>query len=113
MPILLDQVTIHQQSAFSWFQVAIAQEGIGDIERCKEAYRRAIGMDPEYELAMFNLGGIYWNHGPRKEAVRIWSDALARFPSHALSEKLRREFPQLFINNEQRELTRPGTSWSV
>lgn len=100
MPILLDQATTHQPDALSWFQVAIAQEGIGDIAACKESYRRALSLDPEYVLAIFNLGGIYWNHGPRSEAIRVWSDALMRFPSHPLSEKVRREFSELFGENE-------------
>ena len=96
LPILLEQATTHQPDALSWFQVAIAQEGAGDIPRCKEAYQRALRLDPEYDLAMFNLGGIYWNHGPKAEAIRIWSDALMRFPSHPLSEKLRRRFSEFF-----------------
>jgi tetratricopeptide (TPR) repeat protein len=100
LPILLDQAATHQPDAMSWFQVAIAQEGVGDIQRCKEAYQRAISLDPEYDVAMFNLGGIYWNHGPRPEAIRIWRNALTRFPSHALSEKLRRDFPEFFSEND-------------
>lgn len=100
LPILLDQATTHQPDALSWFQVAIAQEGIGDIEGCKKSYRRALTLDPAYDLAMFNLGGVCWNHGPKTEAIRVWKEALARFPSHPLAEKLRREFSQLFGANE-------------
>ena len=36
LPILLDQATTHQPDAMSWFQVAVAQEGVGDIEGCKK-----------------------------------------------------------------------------
>ncbi len=100
LPIVLDQATVHQPDALSWFQVAIAQEGVGDIEGCKESYQRALRLNPDYDLAMFNLGGIYWNHGPRTEAIRVWSDALMRFPLHPLSKKLRRQFSQLFGNSE-------------
>jgi len=100
LPVLLDQATTHQQDAMSWFQVAVAREGVGDFEGCTESYERALSLDPEYDLAIFNLGGIYWNHGPKSEAIRIWSDALVRFPSHPLSEKLRREFPETFGENE-------------
>ncbi|MEZ6104426.1 MAG: DUF4365 domain-containing protein [Pirellulaceae bacterium] len=102
LPILLDQATTHHPDALSWFQVAIAQEGVGNIEGCKDSYRRALNLDPEYEFAMFNLGGIYWNHGPRGEAIRVWSDALRRFPSHPLSEKLRREYSEIFGENERK-----------
>lgn len=96
LPILLEQANIHQPDALSWFQVAIAQEGVGQIEECKESYDRALTFDPDYDLAMFNLGGVYWNHGPKTEAIRVWKQALTRFPSHSLSEKLRRDFPQIF-----------------
>lgn len=100
LPILLEQATVHQPDAMSWFQVAVAQEGIGDIDGCKESYRRVLALDPDYEVAMFNLGGIYWNHGAKDEAIHVWTDALKRFPSHPLSERLRRDFSQIFGVNE-------------
>lgn len=100
LPILLEQATTHQPDALSWFQVAIAQEGIGDIPSCKESYQRAISLDPEYDLAMFNLGGIYWNHGPKAEAIRIWSDAVERFPNHQLARKLYRDLSMFFVADE-------------
>ena len=96
LPTLLEQANIHQPDALSWFQVAIAQEGMGDINRCKESYRRALTIDPDYDLAMFNLGGVCWNHGPKTEAIRVWTDALERFPSHPLAERLHRDFSQIF-----------------
>jgi tetratricopeptide (TPR) repeat protein len=100
LPILLEQANTHQPDALSWFQVAIAQEGVGDIQGCKESYHRALTLDPDYDLAMFNLGGIYWNHGPKTEAIRVWKEASTRFPSHPLAGKLRREFSQIFGENE-------------
>lgn len=96
LPILLEQATTHQPDALSWFQVAIAQEGLGDIPGCKESYQRALSLDPEYDHAMFNLGGIYWNHGPKREAIRIWSEAIEHFPKHELALKLRQQFPMFF-----------------
>jgi tetratricopeptide (TPR) repeat protein len=96
LPILVDQADNHQPDAMSWFQVAIAQEGVGNIKGCIESYKRALSLDPAYDLAMFNLGGIYWNYGPKSEATRVWKEALAQFPSHPTSEKLRREYPEIF-----------------
>jgi tetratricopeptide (TPR) repeat protein len=95
LPILLEQASIHQPDAMSWFQVAVAQEGVGDIVGCKASYQRALDFDPGYDLAMFNLGGIFWNHGPRSEAFRVWAEAVERFPNHELANKLRREFPEV------------------
>lgn len=101
LPILVEQATIHQPDALSWFQVAISQDGIGNISGCKESYHRALTLDPNHALAMFNLGGIYWNHGPKAQALSIWSDAIKRFPEHKLAEKLREEFPEFFTIAEQ------------
>lgn len=96
LPILLEQAITHQPDAMSWFQVAIAQEGVGDISGCKESYHQALILDPDYDLALFNLGGVYWNKGPKVDAIKIWKEAISRFPNHALSQKLRRNFPQIF-----------------
>ena len=77
-------------------------KGIGDIDECKKSYRRALALDPDYTAAMFNLGAIYWNHGPKDEAARMWRVVLTRFPSHPLAQKLRQDFSQIigFIDNE-------------
>jgi hypothetical protein len=49
---------------------------------------------------MFNLGGVYWNHGPKAEAIRMWKEAVRRFPSHPLAEKLPQDFSEVFGENE-------------
>jgi tetratricopeptide (TPR) repeat protein len=103
LPLLVAQATTHQPDALSWFQVAIAREGTGDIDGCKEAYQRALELDPYYAAAMFNLGGILWNHGAKHEAVRVWSESLGRFPTDPLSIRLRREFSPLFGDDEDEE----------
>lgn len=96
LPMLLEQATVHQPDAMSWFQVAVAQEGVGNIDGCIASYRRALDLDPDYAAAMFSLGGIHWNRGARREAIGVWAEAIGRFPSHPLAEKLRRDFPQFF-----------------
>lgn len=87
-PILIEQAEKHHPDAQSWFQVAIASEGIGDIAACLYAYNKALLLDPQYDLAWFNLGGIYWNLGACDEAVKIWKQAVERFPKHELIEQL-------------------------
>lgn len=93
--ILLPQATQHQLDAMSWFQLAVARNGIGDVRGCVEAYKRALALDDEYDLAWFNLGGVYWNSGDVTAAAATWREAIRRFPTHALSEKLRRDLPHV------------------
>ena len=92
--ILLPQATEHQPDAMSWFQLAVAREGNGDVEGCIEAYKR-LELDEGYDLAWFNLGGVYWNSGDEAAAVSTWSEAMRRFPNHRLSAKLRKDLPGL------------------
>ena len=96
LPILIEQAMKLQPDAMSWFQVAVAREGIGDPEGSISAYRRALGLDEQYDLAWFNLGGVYWNSGDKGEAVIVWKEAIRRFPEHLLSAKLLRDLPDLF-----------------
>jgi tetratricopeptide (TPR) repeat protein len=98
LPILREQAEVIQADAMSWFQVAIACGGLGRDAEAIEAYRKALKLDPNYDLAMFNLGGIHWNSGDLPEAARIWRLAAGQFPQHELAAKLRREMPFLFGN---------------
>ncbi len=98
LPILQEQATVHQPDAMSWFQVAVAQEGVGDFDGCKDSYARALALNPDYAEAMFNLGGTHWNHGAKEDAVRVWSEALQRFPTNPEAEQLRSEFGFLFTD---------------
>ena len=95
LPILLPQAKEHQPDAMSWFQVAVAREGTGDIEGCINAYKRALQLDENYDLAWFNLGGVYWNSQNEADAIATWKEAIRRFPTHQLSSKLQRDFPIL------------------
>ena len=93
--VLLPQATEHQPDAMSWFQLAVAREGIGDVNGCIDAYKRALALDEEYDLAWFNLGGIYWKSGSDVAAVSTWREAIRRFPTHPRSSKLKEDLPHL------------------
>lgn len=93
--VLLPQAREHQPDAKSWFQVAVAYEGIGEVQGCIDAYKQALALDDDYDLAWFNLGGMYWNSGNETAAVSTWREAIRRFPTHPLAEKLRKDLPQL------------------
>lgn len=96
LPIVFEQAHVLQPDAKSWFQLAIAYEGVGKTVETIAAYVKAIELDPDYDLAMFNLGGVYWNTGDISNAVATWTYAIKRFPEHELTAKLGREMPTLF-----------------
>ena len=95
LPILQPQAKEHLPDAMSWFQVAVASEGVGDVEGCINAYKRSLQLDKNYDLAWFNLGGVYWNSQNEADAMAAWKEAIRRFPTHQLSLKLQRDFPGL------------------
>ena len=97
LPIVLPQANEHQPDAMSWSQLAVAMEGTGDVEGCINAYKRCLQLDENYDLAWFNLGGVYWNCQSKAEAMATWREAIRRFPTHQLSAKLQRDFPILVI----------------
>ena len=95
LSILQQQAKEHQPDAMSWFQVAVAREGVGDLEESITAYKCALNLDEDYELAWFNLGGVYWNSLNEAEAISTWKEAIQRFPTHQLTSKLQKDFPIL------------------
>ena len=95
LPLLLEQAQIHQPDVMSWFQVAVAYANLNRAPEAIDAYQKVLALDSDYPLAMFNLGGTYWNSGNFEQASRVWKAAVARFPEHELAAKVRRDFPQL------------------
>ena len=93
LPLLLDQAHAIQPDAMSWFQVGLAYGKLGRVPESVKAYKQALALDPAYALAMFNLGGVYWNSGDWKRALLIWRSAVKQFPDHELTARLRGEFP--------------------
>ena len=95
LPILTEQAEEHIPDEKSWFQVAVARKGMNDVEGSISAYKRAIQLDENYDLAWFDLGGIYWNSQNWEPAIATWKEAIRRFPSHELSSKLLKDLPSL------------------
>jgi len=103
LPILIKQAQELQPDAMSWFQTAVAYEKLDMPDEAIRAYQKALAMNPAYDLAMFNLGGIFWNRGDNLKATQIWVAAAERFPDHELTSKLRREMPFIFSSGDDLE----------
>ena len=71
----------------------MAYEKLGQVPGSIDAYNHALALDPDYALAMFNLGGVYWNIGDQERALLMWRRAVEQFPDHELTARLRSEFP--------------------
>jgi tetratricopeptide (TPR) repeat protein len=95
VPLLLEQAQIVQPDAMSWFQLAAAYASLRNWLQAIDAYERSLSLDPDYALAMFDLGGAHWNSGDAATAVEVWTAAIERFPDHELSSKLKRDFSSL------------------
>lgn len=63
IPLLLEQAQIVQPDAMSWFQLAAAYASLDNWREAIEAYEKALAIDPDYAVAMFDLGGAHWNSG--------------------------------------------------
>jgi tetratricopeptide (TPR) repeat protein len=98
LPILREQAEGIQPDAMSWFQLGVAYGDLRQSAEAIDAYKKALKLDPDYDLAMFNLGGVFWNSGERTEALSIWTSAIGRFPDHELAAKLRRDMPAFFAS---------------
>lgn len=87
--ILVEQAEHLQPDAMSWFQLGVANDNSGRLDEAIGAYKAAIELDPDYDLAVFNLGGSYWKRGDLIEATRVWRLAIKKFPDHDLAVKVR------------------------
>ena len=96
VPLLLEQAQTAQPDAMSWFQLASSYDSLGRWRDAIDAYQRALALDPNYAVAMFNLGGAHWNSGDAVTAAEIWTTAVKHFPDHELCAVLKRNFSFLF-----------------
>lgn len=63
---------------------------LGDLDQAEKYLRQAYDVYPDHEVAA-HLGEVLWMQGKRREARKIWSDALKSTPdSKTLSETLQR-----------------------
>ena len=96
VPLLLEQAQVVQPDAMSWFQLATAYADLRNWSEAIQAYEKVLALDPNHAVAMFDLGGTYWNSGDVARAAVVWAVAMKRFPDHELNAVLKRDFPLVF-----------------
>lgn len=97
LPLLQAQAELLQPDAQSWHQLAAAYERLERTSEAILAYEKAIALDPDYDLAWFNLGGLFWNSGDWERARETWKIAVQRFPDHELAAHVLGHFRFLFV----------------
>jgi tetratricopeptide (TPR) repeat protein len=96
LPLVSAQAKDIQPDELSWFQVGLANEKLSRTAEAVEAYRKALILNPDYSLAMFNMAGTLWNSGEHDRAAIVFRTAAQQFPKHELTSKARLAFPELF-----------------
>ncbi len=74
-----DAAPASTETAQGWYGRGVELEG-GDPERARDAYRRALELDPEHPAANVNLGRLLHEAGQTEAAERHYRCALRRRP---------------------------------
>src|SRR6266700_3725507 len=75
-------VDINPTNARARYNLALAQQFLGDSERAIAGYRRAIDLDPQLIDAYTNLGNLYGEIGMQEEALETFQQALEYDPDN-------------------------------
>ncbi len=65
-----------------WYRMGLDLELIRDLEQAKDAYRRALSLQPDHADAHVNLGRLLQHEGRITEAERHYLAAIERAPKH-------------------------------
>ncbi|OCA53416.1 tetratricopeptide repeat protein [Photorhabdus namnaonensis] len=93
LPLLLLQAQEYQPDAQSWYQVAEAYNGMGDIENTITSLQKTLELDPDFEIAWINLGGVFLNNGELIKAKQIFDIAIKKFPGNENIKILVQRYP--------------------
>lgn len=93
LPLLLLQAQEYQPDALSWYEVAEAYNGLGDIDNTISALQKTLELDPDFEIAWVNLGGALLNNGELLEAKQTWDSAIKLFPENEDLKIIKKNYP--------------------
>src|SRR5215470_16116901 len=75
-------VSLSPDNARARYNLALAQQYLGDAETAVAGYRRAIDLDPQLLDAYINLGNLYGELGLHEEALETFQQALELEPEN-------------------------------
>jgi len=70
-----------QTTADEWFELGCELE-LSDAAQARDAYERAVTLDPSHADAHVNLGRLLHEQGAAEEAAKHYAEALATAPQH-------------------------------
>ncbi|WP_456433840.1 tetratricopeptide repeat protein [Thermosulfuriphilus sp.] len=69
-------------TAEAWFFLGLSREAQGDSSGAKEAYEKALKLDPRHTDSLVNLGNIDYQEGELSRAKELYFQALLLEPDH-------------------------------
>lgn len=65
-----------------WVNIGMAQKELGDVNKAKEAFNKALSINAKNPYALNQLGIIYREDGKYVEAEKLYKQALSAYPDY-------------------------------
>jgi cytochrome c-type biogenesis protein CcmH/NrfG len=85
MEVSQNWIKAEPSNSEAWYELGVAQEGLGKADEAEAAYRKAASMDPRHGDALFRLGVFASRRGDREEMHQV-STTLAQIDSEMAFE---------------------------
>jgi tetratricopeptide (TPR) repeat protein len=72
-------------SADAWFALGLAQQQAGAFDAARDAYERAMALNPDLPMLRNNLSALHYDRGEYDEALRLGKEAIRAQPDHHLA----------------------------
>ena len=84
LPWMQASVKPNENNPIKWIYLGDCQAYTGHVADGERSYHKAIELDKDgkYPKSRFELGGLYWNNRHIEKAIKVWGDAVERFPDY-------------------------------